>query len=340
MSRLEPGLRVGEEHQVELLDLPLEHDDSLFDDGHHVGQRRLLQRDRLVGTIADAVRLRQKQRGICCLRIVDRKVEVRAERAREDRVEARAIARVDEAVPQQPRALEGPRVQEPWPRVGEFVAQHADGPLRKIARVKHVVALVVNGELLLDVLIHVHHAGGELPRRVGPSPCWRARALKLEHRLEDGRVYRAERLLVGIVNVAEAHVGREARREREAADCGRWVHRGDDLDALKADKVQVLVVEALVAHELLQEGDQLGRLVLVGLGQVDILEVQHEALRAVGTEHLARLRGRALADLRELVDHVRRERLRRAVDDSDLRRLERREHVVEQHVLARALRSD
>ena len=46
----------------------------------------------------------------------------------------------------------------------------------------------------------------------------------------------------------------------------------------------------LVADELLQKCDQLGRLVLVGLGQVDVLEVEHQALRAVRPKDLARLR--------------------------------------------------
>jgi hypothetical protein len=41
----------------------------------------------------------------------------------------------------------------------------------------------------------------------------------------------------------------------------------------------------LVGEQLLQEGDELDGVVLVGLGQVDVLEVQHQALGVARPQH-------------------------------------------------------
>ena len=112
------------------------------------------------------------------------------------------------------------------------------------------------------------------------------------------------------------------------------------MDVLEPDKVEILVVESLVRDELLEEGDELRGLVLVWLGQVDVLEVQDDARGVLGTVHAARLRLRHLAHRRELVDHVRGERLRRAVHDGHVCAALRREELGEQHVLSTALGAD
>ena len=43
------------------------------------------------------------------------------------------------------------------------------------------------------------------------------------------------------------------------------------MHVLEPDELEALIVEAVVGDELLEEGDELGGLVLVGLGQVDVL---------------------------------------------------------------------
>ena len=56
-----------------------------------------------------------------------------------------------------------------------------------------------------------------------------------------------------------------------ATDGGRGVHGADDLDAFEGDEFKVGVVEALVADDLLEEGNQLDGFVLVRDRKVDIL---------------------------------------------------------------------
>lgn len=50
-----------------------------------------------------------------------------------------------------------------------------------------------------------------------------------------------------------------------SADRRGRIHGRDYLDSLEEDELEVLVVEALVADHLLQESDQLNRVVLVRL---------------------------------------------------------------------------
>eukprot|EP00965_Chrysotila_dentata_P228879 6196860-Pleurochrysis_carterae.AAC.2 len=140
--------------------------------------------------------------------------------------------------------------------------------------------------------------------------------------------------------VVDAHVGRESSRERVTADGRRRVHRGHQVDVLQLDEVEVLVVKPVVRDDLLQERDELGRLILVGLGQVDVLKVQHDPRRVLWPEDATRLGLRHCARLRELVDDVRRQRLRRAVDHRHRRRADRSEELGEHHVLAGALGAD
>jgi len=73
--------------------------------------------------------------------------------------------------------------------------------------------------------------------------------------LEVQIVDRQELLLGWVVHVGQAHVRRETRRDLVAADRRARVHRGDDRDSLHCYEVQIGVVEALVADDLLQEGD-------------------------------------------------------------------------------------
>lgn len=81
---------------------------------------------------------------------------------------------------------------------------------------------------------------------------------------------------------------------------GGGANRCDDLDALDLDELEVFVVVALVGEELLEEGDELGGLVLVGTREVDVLEVEDEAGVVGGPEGLARVCGDGLAtDLQE-----------------------------------------
>ena len=331
------GERLGEEDQVELLDLALEPLELAEHLGVVVAERRALQRERAVGRRADALRRADEQRRVRDAVGLDGGVEVRAERRRDDVVEARAVLARDEPVAQLARPLEGPHVEERRALVLQLVPQQPLEPRREVARREEVVALLVDGELLAHRLVHVDHARRELLGGARVVPRRRALALPREHRREQRRVDRVERVLVGVRDVREAHVGGEARRERVAADVARRVHRRDDVDVLEPDEVEVLVVEAAVGRDLLQEGDELGGVVLVGLGQVDVLQVEHDARRVLGPVDAPLLRARHGARLRELVDDVRRERLRRAVHHGHLRAARAREHLGEQHVLAGAL---
>lgn len=85
---------------------------------------------------------------------------------------------------------------------------------------------------------------------------------------------------------------------------GRWVHRGDNLDSLKGHEVEVLVVETLIADDLLQEADQLDGIILVWLGKVDVLQVDDQALCFLGSIDTALGVGRLSTHLVELLDHM------------------------------------
>mmetsp|Transcript_6087 Transcript_6087/g.18811 ORF Transcript_6087/g.18811 Transcript_6087/m.18811 type:complete len:535 (-) Transcript_6087:616-2220(-) len=126
-----------------------------------------------------------------------------------------------------------------------------------------------------------------------------------------------------------------------AADRRRRVDRRNDLDALHTDELEVLVVVALMREQLLQERDELGRLVLVRPRQVDVLEVQNDARVVRRTQALACVGGHRLAThLHQLLDDIRRVGLRTAVDSRDLCAADAGQAVVQQRGLARALRAD
>ena len=131
-------------------------------------------------------------------------------------------------------------------------------------------------------------------------------------------------------------------RELVPADGTRRVHRHHDLDLLvELHELQVgRVVESLVADHLLQEGGQLDGLVLVGLGQVDVLEVQHLPRALLRAEDLPRAGVDLHADLVQLLDDVVGVGLRVAVHGGkvNLRRLPQlHEGLADQHALAAAL---
>ena len=185
------GEGLGEEDEVELLDLALEGLEAAAHLGEHVRLLAPLEHERAVGRRADALGRTDEQRRVGDLFVLERVVEVRAQRTRDDAVEARAVLPAHQPVAQHAVRLEGPglvhglvlvdqlvpaqgevrlrvrvrvRVRDRVRvRVNELVPQQAAEPGGEVARREEVVALLVHRELLARGLPHVHHAGGELP---------------------------------------------------------------------------------------------------------------------------------------------------------------------------------
>ena len=64
-----------------------------------------------------------------------------------------------------------------------------------------------------------------------------------------------------------------------------WVHRGYDHDSLKRHVIEVHVIEALVAYDLLKEGNQLDGVVLVWAGQIDVFQIDDKPLALLRSEY-------------------------------------------------------
>ena len=112
-----------------------------------------------------------------------------------------------------------------------------------------------------------------------------------------------EVLLGGVLHVGEAHVGCEPGGDLVSSNGGGGVHGSYDDDSLEADEVEVCVVEALVAHDLLEERDQLDCLILVWLWQVDVLDVDDQSLALLWTVDTTLRVGGLRAHLIELLNH-------------------------------------
>eukprot|EP00965_Chrysotila_dentata_P228880 6196860-Pleurochrysis_carterae.AAC.3 len=162
----EVGEGLGEEHQVQLLHLSLVGLEAGGDDRLQVDNRAARQRQGLVGLGGDALAARQQQRREGhFLGAVDRLVKVRAHRAGEDRVEARAVAVGHKPVSELAAALVGPHLEQPVGRAAQLVAKQPERPLRQVARSEQVVALLVHRELAPHSFEDVNHARGQLLRR-------------------------------------------------------------------------------------------------------------------------------------------------------------------------------
>lgn len=60
------------------------------------------------------------------------------------------------------------------------------------------------------------------------------------------------------------------------ANSRRGIHRCNDLNSFKRDEFEVVIIETFVADDLLQKGNQLNRVVLIRLRQIDIFEVDDQ----------------------------------------------------------------
>jgi hypothetical protein len=72
-----------------------------------------------------------------------------------------------------------------------------------------------------------------------------------------------------------------------STDGGRWIHRGNNLDSLQINELQVIIIETLVTDDLLQEGDQLNGVIFVRFREIDVLQVKNQALTVLGSVHSA-----------------------------------------------------
>ena len=57
------------------------------------------------------------------------------------------------------------------------------------------------------------------------------------------------------------------------------------MDPLESEELKILVVETAESLKLLQERDEHARVVLVRPGQVDVLEIEYQALAVAGAVH-------------------------------------------------------
>ncbi len=119
--------------------------------------------------------------------------------------------------------------------------------------------------------------------------------------------------LVRIADGRNAHNRRQSRRQHVAANRSGAIHLRHDLHLVNDQPLEVVVVETAVRDQLLQKGGQLHRVVLVGFGQVEILEVENEALALFRPQHATRVGGEDGASLEQFGLHVRRRRLSAAV---------------------------
>ena len=66
------------------------------------------------------------------------------------------------------------------------------------------------------------------------------------------------------------------------ADSCRGIHRGNDLNSLEVNELQVLIIEAFIANYLLEEGNQLDSVILVRLWKIDVFQVDDKPLTVFG----------------------------------------------------------
>jgi len=79
----------------------------------------------------------------------------------------------------------------------------------------------------------------------------------------------------GVLDVGDSYIGSESGRDFVSTNGSGGVHRGHDLDSFKVNELQVLIIETLIAHNLLQKGYQLDGIVFIWLGKVDILKIDY-----------------------------------------------------------------
>mmetsp|Transcript_10834 Transcript_10834/g.24567 ORF Transcript_10834/g.24567 Transcript_10834/m.24567 type:complete len:634 (+) Transcript_10834:4457-6358(+) len=218
----------------------------------------------------------------------------------------------------------------------DVVAEQAHNPLRDVARGEEVVPVVVDSEDMLDLLEDVQEGGGELLDVGAVAPRGMLGQPRADCPREVGSEYLLQLLLGGVGDTGDAGDGGEAGRESVPPNSRRRVHGTNELNAFDAHPLQTLV-ETAVRDKLLQEGNQLDCVVLVRLGQVEVLEVQNQPLAALGPVHTPRGGREQRAALRQLLDHVRGRGLRAAVDRGDVGAPHLGEGVAEEQRLACAL---
>lgn len=117
------------------------------------------------------------------------------------------------------------------------------------------------------------------------------------------------------------------------------IHAANNLNVLKTNKLQRFIVEPIISYKLdkyknfslyillklfevsfhlLKERYQLRSSPFVRLGQIDVLEEQDETLALLGLENTPAYRAHLNAHLRELLQHMTRVSLRRAVNRGHL----------------------
>ena len=158
----------------------------------------------------------------------------------------------------------------------DLVPQQHENELSGHARSEEVVPVIVHRELGFNIAEEVDHKACEAAS--GPCELSVAKAGVAQDGLQVQIVDRHQLFLARVVHVGQLHIGCEARRNLVAPNSCRWIHRSHDCDPLHLHEVEVCVVETLVADDLLQERNQLNRVVLVWPWQIDVLKVDDEAL--------------------------------------------------------------
>lgn len=127
---------------------------------------------------------------------------------------------------------------------------------------------------------------------------------------------------VRVFHEQNTHVGGETRADLVSAERATRVHRSDDLNSFEAHEVQVVVVEAFVANDLLQERYQLDGVVLIRFRQVDIFQVNDQTSTLFGTVDSALRVSRLSTHLVKFLNDMESRSLCITVNDGALRRLQ------------------
>jgi hypothetical protein len=89
-----------------------------------------------------------------------------------------------------------------------------------------------------------------------------------------------------------------------SSNSSRGVHRGDNLYSFQVNELKILIIESLVADNLLKECDQLDGVVFVWLRQVDILQVYDKSLTVLWSIDSSLRDGGLRAHLVEFLDDM------------------------------------
>ena len=127
-----------------------------------------------------------------------------------------------------------------------------------------------------------------------------------------------ELLLSRIIHVYKSNICGKSSRNLVSSNRGRGIHRRHNCDSFERNKIEVRIVETLIAHNLLQEGNELNWFIFVRLGQIDVLQVDDQSLTLFGSVDTPLRIGRLGTHLVKFLDHLESRSLRIAMNNREL----------------------